>query len=84
MIVLGITQKGHVRNLKRRRVTSRKSTLLSWEEDGDLEFAKSLSELGDIYINDAFGTAHRNHASTGILPSFFKAAKRWGFCFQEK
>ncbi|MDC3051021.1 phosphoglycerate kinase [Bacteroidota bacterium] len=51
----------------------------SGEEDGDLEFAKSLSELGDIYINDAFGTAHRNHASTGILPSFFQGCKAMGF-----
>ncbi len=49
------------------------------EEDGDIDFAKSLSELGDIYINDAFGTAHRNHASTGILPSFFQGCKAMGF-----
>ena len=49
------------------------------EESGGVEFAKSLSELGDIYINDAFGTAHRNHASTGILPSFFKGKKAMGF-----
>ena len=42
------------------------------EELGDIQFARSLSELGDIYVNDAFGTAHRNHASTGVLPYFLK------------
>ena len=51
----------------------------SGEEDGDIDFAKSLSELGDIYINDAFGTAHRNHASTVILPTFFQGCKAMGF-----
>jgi len=49
------------------------------EEAGEIEFARALSELGDIYINDAFGTAHRNHASTGILPTFFKGSKAMGF-----
>ena len=42
------------------------------EEKGDLEFAKKLSEHGDIYVNDAFGTAHRAHASTTIVAQFFK------------
>ena len=51
----------------------------SEEESGEMSFAKSLSILGDIYINDAFGTAHRNHASTGILPAFFKGKKAMGF-----
>lgn len=41
------------------------------ETDGDVEFAKSLAEHGDIYINDAFGTAHRAHASTSIIAQFF-------------
>ena len=41
------------------------------EEKGDLEFAKKLSKLGDIYVNDAFGTAHRAHASTAIIAQFF-------------
>ena len=49
------------------------------EELGDIQFARSLSELGDIYVNDAFGTAHRNHASTGVLPYFFKGKKAMGF-----
>lgn len=42
------------------------------EEAGDVEFSRQLSELGDIYVNDAFGTAHRAHASTTIVAQFFK------------
>ncbi len=42
------------------------------ETKGDREFAKALSRLGDVYVNDAFGTAHRAHASTAIIASFFK------------
>ncbi|HEU5289245.1 MAG TPA: phosphoglycerate kinase [Cyclobacteriaceae bacterium] len=43
------------------------------EEKGDLKFAEKLSKHGDIYVNDAFGTAHRAHASTTIVAQFFKA-----------
>ncbi len=42
------------------------------EEKGDLAFAEKLSKLGDVYVNDAFGTAHRAHASTTIVAQFFK------------
>ena len=42
------------------------------EEKGDVAFAEKLSKLGDIYVNDAFGTAHRAHASTTIVARFFK------------
>jgi len=42
------------------------------ETKGDVDFAKSLADHGDIYINDAFGTAHRAHASTSIIAQFFK------------
>jgi len=42
------------------------------ETAGDEEFAKKLASLGEIYINDAFGTAHRAHASTAVLTKFFK------------
>jgi phosphoglycerate kinase len=42
------------------------------EEKGDLGFAEKLSKLGDIYVNDAFGTAHRAHASTTIVAQFVK------------
>jgi phosphoglycerate kinase len=48
------------------------------ETAGDLDFAKQLSELGDIYVNDAFGTAHRAHASTTIVAQFFKDRKCFG------
>src|SRR5690606_18048164 len=41
------------------------------EEKGDEEFAKKLAQLGDIYVNDAFGTAHRAHASTAVIAQFF-------------
>jgi len=41
------------------------------EEKGDIEFAKKLSQLGDVYVNDAFGTAHRAHASTAVIAQFF-------------
>lgn len=41
------------------------------EEKGDVDFARKLSELGDVYVNDAFGTAHRAHASTSIIAQFF-------------
>lgn len=43
------------------------------EEDGDKEFAETLSKLGDVYVNDAFGTAHRAHASTAVIADYFSA-----------
>lgn len=48
------------------------------EKQGNLEFAEKLSKLGDIYVNDAFGTAHRAHASTTIVAQFFPEAKCFG------
>ena len=46
------------------------------EEKGDEKFAEKLSKLGDIYVNDAFGTAHRAHASTAIIAKFFAPDKK--------
>jgi len=46
------------------------------EENGNREFAEKLSELGDVYVNDAFGTAHRAHASTAVIAQFFPTDKR--------
>lgn len=48
------------------------------EKSGDKDFAEKLSKLGDIYVNDAFGTAHRAHASTTIVAQFFEGAKCFG------
>ena len=48
------------------------------EEAGDVDFAKKLATLGDIYVNDAFGTAHRAHASTTIIAQFFPNDKCFG------
>ena len=48
------------------------------EKNGDVAFAEKLSKFGDIYINDAFGTAHRAHASTTIVAQFFKENKCFG------
>lgn len=48
------------------------------EEKGDLDFAKQLAELGDVYVNDAFGTAHREHASTAVIAQFFPETKFFG------
>lgn len=49
------------------------------EEKGDKEFSKKLASLGDIYVNDAFGTAHRAHASTTIVAEFFPGKKCFGY-----
>lgn len=48
------------------------------EKNGDVAFAEKLSKFGDIYVNDAFGTAHRAHASTTIVAQFFKEKKCFG------
>ena len=49
------------------------------EEKGDVGFAEKLSKLGDVYVNDAFGTAHRAHASTAIVAQFFPEDKYAGY-----
>ena len=48
------------------------------EEKGDESFAQQLAKLGDAYVNDAFGTAHRAHASTTIMAQFFPEKKCFG------
>lgn len=49
------------------------------EEKGDVDFAAKLAALGDFYVNDAFGTAHRAHASTAVIAQFFPQAKCFGY-----
>lgn len=52
------------------------------EKKGDKDFAKQLSELADVYVNDAFGTAHRAHASTAIIADYFPENKMFGFLIE--
>ncbi len=55
------------------------------EEKGDEDFAKKLALLGDVYVNDAFGTAHRAHASTAIIAKFFeKGEKMFGMLMERE
>lgn len=54
------------------------------EEKGDRSFAEQLSKLGDIYVNDAFGTAHRAHASTAIIAEFFPNSKCFGYLMKQE
>lgn len=54
------------------------------EEKGDVKFAEALSKLGDVYVNDAFGTAHRAHASTTIVAQFFPNDKYFGYLMAEE
>ena len=57
-----------------------------YEEEtlGDRLFAKNLSELGDIYVNDAFGTCHREHASTAVIAEYFENKKFAGKLLQKE
>ena len=54
------------------------------EEAGDAAFSQKLATLGDIYVNDAFGTAHRAHASTTIVAQFFPNSKCFGFLLAQE
>lgn len=54
------------------------------EKQGDVAFAEALSKLGDIYVNDAFGTAHRAHASTSIIAQFFPERKCFGYLLEQE
>jgi phosphoglycerate kinase len=54
------------------------------EEKGDEEFAKQLAENGDCWVNDAFGTAHRAHASTAVIAKFFPNDKMFGYLIESE
>ncbi|MDL1913943.1 MAG: phosphoglycerate kinase [Bergeyella sp.] len=54
------------------------------EEEGNVDFARKLASLGDSYVNDAFGTAHRAHASTSVIARFFPNSKFFGFLMEKE
>jgi phosphoglycerate kinase len=54
------------------------------EKTGDVSFAKELAQWGDIYVNDAFGTAHRAHASTAVIAQFFPKTKCFGYLLEKE
>ncbi len=54
------------------------------EKKGDKEFAEKLSKHGDVYVNDAFGTAHRAHASTAVIADFFTESKMFGYLIENE
>ncbi len=54
------------------------------ETKGDEAFAKKLASLGDVYMNDAFGTAHRAHASTAVIAKFFPEDKMFGYIMENE
>jgi phosphoglycerate kinase len=54
------------------------------ETNGDIDFSRELAKLGQVYVNDAFGTAHRAHASTAIVAQFFPNDKMFGFVIEQE
>lgn len=54
------------------------------EEKGDMDFARKLAALADFYVNDAFGTAHRRHASTAVIADFFEGKRAFGLLMAEE
>jgi phosphoglycerate kinase len=84
--ILGDDVRQKVNMLKAGEVLLLENTrFYSGEEKGDPEFAKQLASLGEVYINDAFGAAHRAHASTTIMANYFDAQhKGFGFLMQKE
>ena len=54
------------------------------ETEGDKDFSEKLASLGDFYVNDAFGTAHREHASTAVIASYFKGSSCFGLLMESE
>ncbi|MDR0602872.1 MAG: phosphoglycerate kinase [Bacteroidales bacterium] len=54
------------------------------EEKGDIHFAKELASYGDAFVHEAFSTAHRNHATTAVLPKLFTNDKMFGYLMQKE
>lgn len=77
---IGDETKELARNLKGGQVMLLENLRFYKEEaKGDVAFAEKLSQLADIYVNDAFGTAHRAHASTTVIAQFFPTTKMFGY-----
>jgi len=77
---IGEQAKGKAANLKQGEVLLLENLRFYKEEEkGDVAFAEKLAALGDVYVNDAFGTAHRAHASTAVIARFFSGAKYFGY-----
>tara|TARA_R110002012_G_scaffold263456_2_gene446559 strand:- start:229458 stop:230645 length:1188 start_codon:yes stop_codon:yes gene_type:complete len=82
---VGDAAKEAVKNLKTGEVLLLENLRFhSEEEAGDRSFAEQLANLGDIYVNDAFGTAHRAHASTTIIADFFTDHKCFGYLLAQE
>ncbi len=82
---IGEKAENAVRNLKDGEVLLLENLRFHKEETkGNVEFSEKLSKLGDVYINDAFGTAHRAHASTTIVAQFFPNDKMFGYVIEKE
>lgn len=83
--VIGDDAKSKVNNLKPGQILLLENVRFHAEEEkGDENFAKALAEFGDIYVNDAFGTAHRAHASTAIVANYFPENKCFGLLMEQE
>ncbi len=82
---IGSETLAQVKNLKKGAVLLLENLRFHKEETkGDKDFAKKLSELADVYVNDAFGTAHRAHASTTVIAQFFPKDKMFGYLIEKE
>ena len=82
---VGASAKRHASNLKNGEVLLLENLRFYKEEElGDKEFSKKLSKLADVYVNDAFGAAHRKHSSTSVVSSFFSSDKYLGLLLKSE
>jgi len=82
---IGVEAKELAENLKSGEVLMLENLrFYASETKGDLDFTEKLAKLGDVYVNDAFGTAHRAHASTTIIAQFFPNDKMFGYLIEKE
>ena len=82
---VGGDNQGHINQLNYGEVLLLENLrFYSEEKEGNVNFAKQLSSLSDVYINDAFGTAHRKHSSTFVISDFFRNEKYFGLLFERE